>query len=200
MQTSAQRKKRIVEGVAFHLGEPIVGGRLARIWWVVLLRAIAAMIFGLLALAWPSHSALVLVTLFGGYALVDGFTALAISARGRGSPAHGWLILAGAASMAAGALALLRPALMVLVLIGVLGAWLILRGFTEIAGEASVRDSEKRDWSILLNGLMSALFGFGLILAPRVGGLGLIWAVGGWAILHGLLMVPTALRLRRSIW
>jgi uncharacterized membrane protein HdeD (DUF308 family) len=48
-----------------------------------------------------------------------------------------------------------------------------------------------------MDGLMSALFGVGLIAVPRIGALGLIWALGGWAILHGLLMIPFALKLRR---
>jgi uncharacterized membrane protein HdeD (DUF308 family) len=173
----------------------------------VLLRAIAAVAFGVLIIAWPRHTALALVGLFGGYALFDGLTALLISARGGRAPTRFWLALAGAASIAAGVFAFARPRLLVLVLIGVIGAWLILRGLAEIITEISLTDEggaalargeKKRRWSVLLNGGMSAVFGAGLIAVPRAGALGFMWAVGAWAILHGAFMVPFALRLRRA--
>jgi hypothetical protein len=34
--------------------------------------------------------------------------------------------------------------------------------------------------------------------APKIGALGLMWTIGAWAVLHGLLMVPFALSLRHS--
>jgi uncharacterized membrane protein HdeD (DUF308 family) len=45
---------------------------------------------------------------------------------------------------------------------------------------------------------MSALFGLGLVAAPRAGALGLMWAIGAWAVAPGGLMIPFALSLRRN--
>jgi uncharacterized membrane protein HdeD (DUF308 family) len=69
-----------------------------------------------------------------------------------------------------------------------------LRGLTEILGEES---GGQRHWSITMIGAVSMLFGIGLIAAPKIGALGLMWAVGVWAVLHGLLLAPFALSLRR---
>jgi uncharacterized membrane protein HdeD (DUF308 family) len=41
-------------------------------WWVVLLRGICAVVFGILAFVWPGLTLLSLVLLYGAYALVDG--------------------------------------------------------------------------------------------------------------------------------
>lgn len=193
----AHRKMRIVRRVRLRLGRPMIEGELARIWWIVLLRAIAAVAFGALALVWPTHTARVLVALFGAYALVDGAAGLVMSARGRGLNAHAWLSLMSAVSLTAGVFALSQPRRAALVVVAVMGAWLIARGFSEILGEASVRAGQRRDWVLILNGSMSALFGIGVIAVPRAGGLGLIWALGAWAILHGLMMSNFALRLGR---
>ena len=55
---------------------------LARNWWVFLLRGVAGVIFGILAIVWPLLTLQVLILPFGAYALVDGvFTVIAGSPR-----------------------------------------------------------------------------------------------------------------------
>jgi uncharacterized membrane protein HdeD (DUF308 family) len=49
---------------------------LAKSWWLILLRGIASILFGLLAFAWPGLTLVTLVILYGAYALVDGVFAL----------------------------------------------------------------------------------------------------------------------------
>ena len=65
---------------------------LATNWWALLLRGIAAVLFGLAALFWPGLTLFVLIVFFGAYALVDGI--LAIVAGIRGSEGRRWLLLA----------------------------------------------------------------------------------------------------------
>ena len=57
---------------------------LAKSWWLVLLRGIAAIVFGVLAFVWPGLSLLSLVLFFGAYALVDGAFALIVALRETG--------------------------------------------------------------------------------------------------------------------
>lgn len=196
-----RRKAHVLAaGATFRLGKPIVHDPFSRIWWVVLLRALAAVVFGVLTLAWPRHSALTLLSLFGAYALFDGLSALLISIRAK----RPRLWVTAVLSLVAGIFAFTQPKLLALALIGILGAWLVLRGLTEILSEPSAPRSAdaaaapaRRHWSVVTNGLMSVLFGVGLIAAPKIGALGLMWATGTWAILHGLLMTPFAFSLRR---
>jgi uncharacterized membrane protein HdeD (DUF308 family) len=202
---AALRRKAhaLAAGATFQLGQPIVRGLYWRSWWVVLLRAAAAVVFGLLTLAWPRHSALALVALFGGYALFDGLTVLLVCASARHPRL--WLTLGGAVSVVAGLLAFARPRLLALMLIGVVGAWLVLRGLSELirppaprAVGAAAEAAEPRHWTMILSGAMTLLFGAGLITDPKIGALALMWAIGAWAVVHGLLLAGFALSLRRQ--
>jgi uncharacterized membrane protein HdeD (DUF308 family) len=197
-----RKAHELAAGATFQLGRPIVRGLYWRSWWVVLLRAVAAVVFGLLTLAWPRHSALALVTLFGVYALFDGLTVLLISASARRPRL--WLTLGGAVSVVAGLLAFARPRLLALMLVGVVGGWLVLRGVSELIrpstrgdAEAAAEAVERRHWTVILSGAMTLLFGAGLLADPKIGGLALMWAIGAWAVMHGFLLAGFALSLRR---
>jgi uncharacterized membrane protein HdeD (DUF308 family) len=201
LMSRLKMRGKIPAGRIFALGEPLVRDRSSRIWWVLLLRAAAAVTFGVLTLVWPRHTALALVWLFGGYATFDGLVSLAISARD-GFRSRWALTLGGAASIAAGVFAFAQPRRFALVIIAILGCWLILHGMIEL-GELSGamatpdRPDRTRRGSAFVNGAMSVLFGASLIAAPRLGALSLTWAMAAWAIMHGLLMIPNALALRR---
>jgi len=58
---------------------------LARNWWLVLLRGLCAIVFGVLTLLWPGLSLLTLVLLYGVFALFDGGLAIGAALMG-GTP------------------------------------------------------------------------------------------------------------------
>jgi uncharacterized membrane protein HdeD (DUF308 family) len=56
---------------------------LARNWWLLLIRGILAVLFGLMAFAWPALTLVTLVLLYGAFAFVDGLTAIWVGVRSR---------------------------------------------------------------------------------------------------------------------
>jgi len=192
------------------LGRPLGGGPLARIWWVVLLRAVAAMTFGVVAIAWPHHAAVALVTAFGLYALLDGALGLVLCAWPGALRAPGVALVAAFANIAAGSAALVEPRRIAQLLVLVLGVWLAIRGLAVFAEALADVRARRRgpalaaeamlvpgDFGALLDGVMAAIFGLALLVAPQLGVLTLAWALGVWAILHGFLMSGFALEQRR---
>ncbi|MDF3607227.1 DUF308 domain-containing protein [Paracoccus sp. DMF-8] len=60
-------------------------------WWMLLVRGIAAVLFGLIALLWPGLTAYALLIAFGAFALVDGvFSIVAVTSHARG-PDGQWM-------------------------------------------------------------------------------------------------------------
>jgi uncharacterized membrane protein HdeD (DUF308 family) len=74
---------------------------LAENWWLLLLRGIAAIAFGLLAFSWPGLTLLTLVLMWGIYAIADGILALwaAIASNGGEMAPRWWLAVVGSASL-----------------------------------------------------------------------------------------------------
>src|SRR5215471_19740337 len=83
---------------------------LGRAWWLVLLRGIVAIVFGLLAWAWPGATLITLALFWGAYALVDGIAALwgGWQAKDGGKPM--WqIVLIGVLGIAAGIITFVAP-------------------------------------------------------------------------------------------
>lgn len=171
---------------------------LAKNWWLVLLRGIAGIVFGVLAFAWPGLTLLTLVLLYGAYALVDGVFALATAFTGGAKPIPTWwLIVVGLLGIAAGLLTFLWPGITALVLILFIGAWAIAHGIFEIIGAIQLRHEIDNEWTLILAGALSVLFGILVLAMPGAGALGLVWAIGAYSIVFGALLVGLSLRLRK---
>jgi uncharacterized membrane protein HdeD (DUF308 family) len=170
---------------------------LARNWWLVLLRGILAVVFGLLAFAWPGLTLLVLVTLYGVYALADGAVALVAAMRGQQVGPRWWLVVVGLAGVAAGLATLLWPGLTALVLIVFIGGWAVAHGVMDIVGAIKLRKEIDHEWLLILGGCLSILFGLFVLARPGAGALALVWVIGAYSIVFGAVLMALAFRLKR---
>src|SRR5262245_39674851 len=171
---------------------------MAQRWWLVLLRGIAGIIFGILAFAWPGVTLFALVILYGAYALVDGIIALIAAFTGGAKPVPTWwLIVVGLAGIAAGILTFMWPGITAFVLIVFIGAWSIVHGIFEIVGAIKLRKEIDNEWWLILAGALSVLFGILVLAMPGAGALALIWVIGAYSIVFGILLVGLSFRLRK---
>jgi uncharacterized membrane protein HdeD (DUF308 family) len=170
---------------------------LTKHWWLLLLRGVAAIAFGVLAFIWPGVTLFTLVILYGAFALIDGILALvaAFASRGQTVP-RWWLVLTGILGIAAGLIAMLWPGITALVLILFIGAWAVVRGVMEILAAFQLRKQIEGEWLLVLAGVLSMLFGLGVLIFPGTGALALVWLIAIYAIAIGVVMIMLALRLR----
>src|SRR5437899_8115409 len=82
---------------------------LRRNWWLLALRGLVAVLFGVLAFMWPGATLITLVWLFGAFALVNGILSLVLAAKTKGYPKVGSLIFGGLLGILAGLLAFVMP-------------------------------------------------------------------------------------------
>ena len=177
--------------------EGLVRSALHRSWWLLLLRGIAAVAFGVLTFVWPEISLLTLILVYGIYAVADGVLALIAAVRGGGFAPRWWLALGGVVSILAGVLAFALPGLTALVLVYLIGFWSIMRGVLEIIGAVRLRKEIANEWSLGAAGVLSVILGLILVFMPGAGAMGLLWLIAAWAVLFGLLLIWVAFRVRR---
>jgi uncharacterized membrane protein HdeD (DUF308 family) len=170
---------------------------LARNWWVVALRGVFAIVFGVLAIVWPGLTLFVLITLFGAYALVDGIFAVIAGIASYSRNERWWaVLLEGIAGIILGLLTFFYPGITALVLVYFIAAWALVTGIFEIAAAIRLRKEIEGEWMMVLSGILSIIFGLFLVVAPGAGALGLTWVIGAYAIVFGVVLIVLAFRLR----
>jgi len=171
------------------------------VWWLVLLRGVLAVLFGLFALFAPGTALLALVFVFGAYALLDGITAVVAGVRHRRDEAHWvWHLVEGAISIVAGIVAFAWPGVTALAILYLVAFWSIFTGVSEIMESFAMRRRGSPTWAwVLVAGILGVLLGIVLLLAPGGGLLTLLWLLGIYAVVFGVIIIVWALRLRRAV-
>jgi len=170
---------------------------LSRSWWLMLLRAVAAIAFGVLIFVWPGISLVSLVLLFGAYCMADGIFTVWTAVSGSKDHEYWWLLLLeGLLGIGIGVLTLFAPAVTALALLFYIALWAIATGVLEIAAAIRLRKEIQGEWLLLLAGLASVVFGVLLIWQPGAGALTVLWLIGSYAIVFGVLLLILALKIR----
>jgi uncharacterized membrane protein HdeD (DUF308 family) len=184
--------------VAARFEGPGLLSSLAQNWWLVLLRGIAAIAFGVLAFVWPGITLLSLTLLCGAYALADGVLALwaAITGSAGSVAPRWWLAVVGIAGIISGIVAFFVPGVTAFVLLMFIASWSIVIGVMQIAGAIQLRKEIDGEWLLVLSGLLSIAFGVVLMIRPDAGALAVVWIIGWYAILAGGVAIALAFRLK----
>jgi uncharacterized membrane protein HdeD (DUF308 family) len=170
---------------------------LSRAWWMLALRGVIAVIFGILAILWPGLTLLWLAALFAVYALFSGIVSIVGAVKNRTSEREWWIILLlGLVSVCAGIIAIIHPAMTALVLVLVMGANALVTGVLDIVTAIRLRKTMEHEWLLILAGLASVVFGFLVFLFPGAGALALVWLISAYAIATGILLLALAFRAR----
>jgi uncharacterized membrane protein HdeD (DUF308 family) len=174
----------------------VVSTHMGQRWWILLLRGILAVLFGIVSFAWPGPMILVLTTVFAVYAFIDGVLALAAGLHGHWP----FLIVLGVIGIIAGLVAFFFPSVAVLTFLFIIGAWAIIRGAAEIATAVQLRNVIANEWSLIMGGILSVLFGVLLLARPHIGALSVLWIIGTYAVIIGVLLVIHAFRVKNHPW
>jgi len=170
---------------------------LSKNWWLVVLRGVLAILFGLFTFVWPGITLLTLIAIFGVYAIVDGLVAIWTGlSRTKESPRWWTFLLEGLISIGAGVVALVWPTLTSLILIYMIASWAVITGILEIAAAIRLRNEISNEWVLGLGGLVSIVLGVILFLQPAAGGLAIVWIIAAYALIFGVLIIILGFRLR----
>ena len=181
---------------------PLLSEFLSRAWWILLLRGVIAIAFGVAALAWPGVTLVTFVTIFATFVLVDGVFDVIHAIRFRKDLEHwGLELLAGLTGVAAGVLALMVPVATTtaagVIIALFIAAWAVVTGVLRIAQAIRLRKEIEGEWMLGLSGALSVLLGLWIMLHPAAGVLAMVTMIGVFALLIGFSLIVLAFRVRK---
>jgi uncharacterized membrane protein HdeD (DUF308 family) len=165
-------------------------------WWAIMMRGIAAVLFGVVAVARPGISLALLVVLFAVYALVDGVFAIVAALRHDGGKPWWALVLEGLVGIGAALIAFSLPGLTALALLYLIAVWAMATGIAELFAAVWLRRVFDGEWLLVLSGILSVVFGVLLATRPVAGLLTVVWLIGAYAIAFGVLLIGLSVRVR----
>jgi uncharacterized membrane protein HdeD (DUF308 family) len=171
---------------------------IARCWWSFLLRGVLAILFGIVVFLFPPPLTITALVLFAGaWMLVDGVFDIIAAFQTREREGSWWLaLLEGLAGIVAGLIALIFPALAAEVFLLLISAWAIVTGVIEIVTAIRMREQITGEFWLGLAGVASIAFGLLLFFFPVTAALTILWLIGGYAIVFGIMLILLGWRLR----
>jgi uncharacterized membrane protein HdeD (DUF308 family) len=173
---------------------------LVRRWWLVALRGIVSVAFGIAAFAAPDRTMSLLLSLFGLFALADG-----IFTMGAGLAVN-WLslFLEGFVGAAIGLLTLFFPGVTELWLVPLIATYAIVTGGLGLAGAMSLKPKARGamvegDRILAASGVLSLLFGVGywaVMETVTMSTAAQILLLGSFALGSGVLLLAFAVNVR----
>jgi len=170
-----------------------------RHWWQVAVRGLIALLFGILLLVWPMGSLFVFAIFFGAFAFVDGIFTLVTAVNYKaGVGQRAWLFVRGILGIIVGIITFFWPAITELALVLLIGAWALVTGVMELNfAFRSVRETGAK-WLFAVSGILSIILGILLLVSPIAAIIAVIWIIGAYAVLAGIVLIVLGFRLRSS--
>ncbi len=167
-------------------------------WKLLLLRGVIGIVLGIILVAWPQATIVVLMVLVGIWALIDGIgLAAQVFAKGAGT---GQRVLFGVMALVAlvvAMVAIFNPDKAASVITWLVGIWLLVRGLFELVGAFSSTVATPR-WLLVLGALLDLVLGWLFVTHPGQSAKGIAVVIGILAIAWGVVFVVLALAARSA--
>ena len=166
------------------------------LWWLIGVRGVLAILFGVAAICWPVSAVAVLVMLCGAYLAIDGV--IILGGHLFSGTSHATSVAQGIVYVLFGVAALVWPEAATRTLLIFAGALAIAAGTVEIIhGIKWRRSGQSHDWSFV-NGIVAIGFGILMFAAPLLGAVAIGLLLGVYALAYGFALLITAQTLRNS--
>jgi uncharacterized membrane protein HdeD (DUF308 family) len=162
---------------------------ISEIWWVLLLRGIIAILFGIAIFAMPGLTLALFVLFFGAFALADGLLGVVHSLMNIKTDSRWWLrLLQGIVAIIAGIAVFIWPGITALILLYVIALNAILGGAFQALSAFLLRRAIRGELLLIAGGIVSVIFGVLLVMYPLSGALALVKVIGIFEIFYGILL------------
>lgn len=164
-----------------------------RRWWMLALRGLFGIAFGIAVVIWPQISLAALLLVLAAYLVVDGLFAV-VSALFAYHRRPVLLAIEGLINLGLAAVILMWPGMSLLVLVLATGIWALVTGALLLASSLALGPL---GWLPGLAGVLSMLFGIVIVTAPAAGAAIIATWIGVYAVAFGAALLAYAWVVRR---
>ncbi|MBZ0202950.1 MAG: HdeD family acid-resistance protein [Ignavibacteria bacterium] len=166
-------------------------------WKWMVVRGIVSTIFGIIVVIYPFTAAAALALFFGAYIFFDGVFAIVSLFTSRTARAHFWsYLIEGIAGIAIGILAFFLPEITLYGLAILVSVWAFSTGILEIISAIKLRKVIDGEFWMIVSGILSIVFAILIFLWPASGIVVMIYLIGIYALLFGIMMVFMGFSIR----
>lgn len=171
---------------------------LAKSWWMLLLRGISAIVFGLLLWLQPQNSLATIILFLAVYTSVDGLLGILTALSQRREEEYWWAMLFwGFMGIGVGVFTFLMPNAAIIGVLFLVAFWTITSGLLQLVVAMRLRKELKGEWLLMLSGALSIIFGISLFVQPYSGVMALLWLLAIYAVVLGAILVLLSFKVKR---
>lgn len=169
-----------------------------QVWYWPVIRGVLAILFGIIALAWPDKTAAVVIWVIGIFAVVDGIVEIVEGIRRRGTGSGtALLVTMGVLSLAVGVVLLVWPGKTAIVLTWIVGFWAVVYGLFQTVASLDLRKVAGSGWGWgVVAGLLGIVFGLLVLFNVNAGLVSIVWLLALFAIVWGVMLIAFGVQIR----
>lgn len=170
---------------------------LSSYWWVLTVRGIASLLFGIAAVFWPGITLTVLIYIFSAFILVSGISSLIGGIMSIGHR-RGWIfsVVLGLLEIGVGIYLIRHPLVSLKTVILLIAFVFIIRGVMELVATFADEDPKQSRWLMLGAGALYTLAGIVMLFQPVASGLAFVWILGVVSLISGPLMIALSVQVK----
>ncbi|MDD5693104.1 MAG: DUF308 domain-containing protein [Patescibacteria group bacterium] len=167
-------------------------------WWMMVLRGIAAILFGLAALLWPGLTLLSLIYLFVIFLIVSGVVDIIVGIFSVGKHTRWFLtVLMGILELGFGVYLIRHTGVTIATFILLTGFILIFRGILEVVGAFVEGVTATEKTLAMIAGVVTVLAGVIILFQPTTT-IAFVWVLGLFALISGPVTIAIALDVKAA--
>lgn len=168
-------------------------------WWMMAIRGVLAIAFGVSITVWPHVTLSIVVLLFGVYAIVDGVWTIGAGTRASTRVFDAWpVLLEGVVSVGLGLLALAWP-FVPRQFVYVLAAWGLITGVLELVAAIRLPREGAGYWLLGTAGVSSLFLAVLVLLLPHADDGFVVRVMAAYAEVFGAVLLFAAIFLPRDV-
>ncbi len=169
-------------------------------WEALMVRGIAGILFGIVAVFWPGLTLVTLVYIFSVYVLISGVVGI-ITGVSHLVKGNKWFLglLLGFVELGVGIYLVRHPLVTFATLILLIGLVFIARGVFEVVMGFTEDNYATHKLLVIMGGVLSAVVGIIVLLQPAAGGVAFVWVLGLYALITGPILVALSLDVKKTV-